>query len=139
MNKLAILAALLLSLGCSTVQPSVAEPTSTATRREPFCELAEQYVSAGRAAANVEFDDVVFESAVESCGFVANTGIGYATYHIDGFDEATGVFMGHMKMLLVFGKRGGEWDLLNEQKLIWLPGPAARNPTSSRLKVGSEI
>jgi hypothetical protein len=103
---------------CATVQK-----TKPLTAEESICAAANEYVEGAEKAANAEgaSGENVLEVAVESCGLVASTGMGYATYHINGYTKAEGRFLGHMKRMIIFANRDNKWVMVDEGTIAFLP------------------
>lgn len=111
---------------CATVQTAKAP-----TAEEQICATANEYVEGAEKAANADGSagENVLEAAVESCGLVADTGMGYATYHINGYTKAEGRFLGHMKRMILFAERDGKWVMVDEGTVVFLP-PLASAPVT---------
>lgn len=113
-NVVISLCSMLLLVGCATISPA-------ATAKDKICAKAEEYVEGSERKANASSEPSVLEAEVESCGLIANTGLGYATYHINGYSRATGQFLGHMKRMIIYVDVDGAWFSAGEDTLIFLP------------------
>lgn len=122
-SLIASLAAALTLVGCTScitmgqAQKDAAPPSD----KDLICATANEYVESSEAAANQDTPDKTFESEVEACGLIASSGLGYATYHINGYDKASGKFLGHMKRMVVYMKKGAHWVAVDEGTIAFLP------------------
>lgn len=129
---ISLLAALTL-VGCSSC--ATVKTAKAPTPEEAICAVANEYVEGAEKAANADgaAGENLLEAAVESCGLVASTGMGFATYHINGYTKAEGRFLGHMKRMILFVERDGKWVMVDEGTIAFLPplsADAVTNPKS---------